>query len=325
MKLPRRRFLHLAAGAASLPAAARTARAQTYPARPVQIVVPATPGAGSDVAARLIAQRLSERLDQPFVVENRSGAATNLGTEFVVRAPPDGYTLLLVTPANTINAALYDNLNFNFIRDIAPVAGILRGPEVMEVYPEVPIRTIPEFVAYAKANPGKLNIGSSGVGSGSHLAGALFKSMTGVEWFHVPYRGPAEAQTALLSGQIQVYFGPLSAAVEFIRSGQVRALAVTSAMRATALPDIPTVAEFVPGYEASGWFGLGAPKNTPVDIVDKLNDEINASLTEPKTIAQLADLGGIPLAISPAEFGTFVADETEKWTKVIRAAGIKAE
>jgi len=325
MKLPRRRFLHLAAGAASLPAVARAARAQTYPARPVQIIVPATPGAGSDVAARLIAQRLSERLDRPFVVENRSGAATNLGTEFVVRAPPDGYTLLLVTPANTINAALYDNLNFNFIRDIAPVAGILRGPEVMEVYPAVPIRTIPEFVAYAKANPGKLNIGSSGVGSGSHLAGALFKSMTGVEWFHVPYRGPAEAQTALLSGQIQVYFGPLSAAIEFIRSGQVRALAVTSAMRATALPDIPTVAEFVPGYEASGWFGLGAPKNTPVDIVDKLNDEINASLTEPKTIAQLADLGGIPLAISPAEFGTFVADETEKWTKVIRAAGIKAE
>ena len=324
MRFRRREFL-LAAGAAALPLAARIAMAQTYPARPVQIIVPATPGAGSDVAARLKAQRLSERLDRPFVVENRSGAGTNLGTEFVVRAPPDGYTLLLVTPANTINAALYDNLNFNFIRDIAPVAGILRGPEVMEVYPAVPIRTIPEFVAYAKANPGKLNIGSSGVGSGSHLAGALFKSMTGVEWFHVPYRGPAEAQTALLSGQIQVYFGPLSAAIEFIRSGQVRALAVTSAMRATALPDIPTVAEFVPGYEASGWFGLGAPKNTPVDIVDKLNDEINASLTEPKTIAQLADLGGIPLAISPAEFGTFVADETEKWTKVIRAAGIKAE
>jgi tripartite-type tricarboxylate transporter receptor subunit TctC len=325
MKLPRRRFLHLAAAAAALPALSRAALALDYPARLVQIIVPATPGAGSDVTARLVGQWLSERLDRPFVVETRPGAATNIGTELVVRAPPDGYTLLLVTPANTINATIYDNLKFDFIRDIAPVAGILRGPEVMEVNPSVPVKTIAEFVAYAKASPGKLNFGSSGVGSGSHLAGVLFKAMTGIEWFDVPYRGPAEGQTALLSGQIQVYFGPLSAAMEFIRSGKLRALAVTSAMRSQALPDIPTVAESVPGYEASGWFGLGAPKNTPNDVIDKLNQAINASLADPKTIAQLAGLGDTPMAMRPAEFGKFVADETEKWGKVIRFAGIKAE
>jgi tripartite-type tricarboxylate transporter receptor subunit TctC len=325
MKLRRRNFLQLAATAAALPAVARIARGDNYPIRPVQIIVAATPGAGSDVTARLVGQWLSERLDRPFIVENRPGAGTNIGTELVVRALPDGYTLLLVTPANAINATIYDNLNFNFTRDIAPVAGILRGPEVMEVNPSVPVKTIPEFIAYAKANPGKLNFGSSGIGSGSHLAGELFKSMTGVEWLHVPYRGPAQAQTALLSGQVQVYFGPLSAAIEFIRPGKLRALAVTSAMRSEALPGIPTVAEFVPGYEASGWFGLGAPKNTPVDIIDKLNREINASLADAKAIAQLADLGGVPMAMSPAEFGKFVADETEKWAKVIKLAGIKAD
>jgi tripartite-type tricarboxylate transporter receptor subunit TctC len=325
MKLPRRKFLHIAAGAAALPAVSRLARAQTYPARPVQLVVPATPGAGSDVTARLIGQRLSERLGQPFVVENRSGAGTNLGTEFVVRALPDGYTLLLITPANTINAAIYDHLNFNFIRDIAPVAGVVRAPEVMEISPSIPVKTVPEFIAYAKANPGKLNIGSSGVGSGSHLAGELFRAMTGVEWFHVPYRGPAEAQTAMLSGQVQVYFGPLSAAVEFIRADKLRALAVTSAMRSEALPGIPTVAEFVPGYEASGWFGVGAPKDTPGEIIDKLNAQINATLAEPKTKIELANLGDTPFAVSPSDFGKFVVDETEKWARVIKFAGIKAE
>jgi tripartite-type tricarboxylate transporter receptor subunit TctC len=291
----------------------------------VQIIVAATPGSGADVTARLVSQWLSERLDQPFVVENRPGAGTNIGTELVVRAPSDGYTLLLITPANASNATIYDNLKFDFIRDIAPVAGILRGPEVMEVSPAVPATTIPEFVAYAKTNPGKLNFGSSGIGSGSQLAGELFKSMTGVEWFHIPYRGPAEAQTGLLSGQVQVYFGPLSASIEFIRSGKVRALAVTSAMRSGALPDVPAVAEFVPGYEASGWFGLGAPKNTSVEIIDKLNREINASLADPNVIALLANLGGIPMAMSPAKFGKFIADETEKWAKVIQTAGIKAE
>jgi tripartite-type tricarboxylate transporter receptor subunit TctC len=325
MKLLRRKFLHIAVGAAALPAVSRIARAQPYPARPVQLVVPATPGAGSDITARLIGQRLSERLGQPFVVENRSGAGTNLGTEFVVRAPPDGYTLLLVTPANTINAAIYDHLNFNFIRDIAPVAGVVLAPEVMVVSPSIPVRTVPEFIAYAKANPGKLNIGSSGVGSGSHLAGELFRAMTGVEWFHVPYRGPAEAQTAMLSGQVQVYFGPLSAAIEFIRTDKLRALAVTGAMRSEALPDLPTVAEFVPGYEATGWFGVGAPKDTPAEIIAKLNTEINAALAEPKMKIELADLGDTPFAGSPGDFGKFIADETEKWARVIKFAGIKAE
>jgi tripartite-type tricarboxylate transporter receptor subunit TctC len=325
MKLRRRAFLHMAAGAVALPAVSRIASAQAYPARPVQIVVPATPGSGSDVTARVIAQLLSERLGQPFVVENRGGAATNLGTEFVVHAPPDGYTLLLITPANTINASIYDNLNFNFIRDIAPVAGIMRAPEVMEVIPEIPVKTVPEFIAYAKANPGKLNFGSSGIGSGSQMAGALFQSMTGVEWFHVPYRGPAEAQTAMLGGQVQVYFGPLSAAVVFIRSGQLRALGVTSATRAETLPEIPTIGEFVPGYEASGWFGLGAPRSTPTAIIERLNHEINAGLAEPQMKMQLADLGGTAFVGSPGDFGKFIADETEKWSKVVKFAGIKPE
>jgi tripartite-type tricarboxylate transporter receptor subunit TctC len=325
MKLDRRNFLHLAAGAGALAAMLRVASALDYPTRPVQLIVPATPGSGSDVTARVIGQMLSERLGQPFVVENRPGAGTNIGTEFVVRAQPDGYTLLLITPANTINPAIYQDLKFNFIRDIAPVAGLVRAPEVMEVAFSIPVKTIPEFIAYAKANPGKLNFGSSGIGSGSDVAGELFRQMTGVEWFHVPYRGPAEAQTALVSGQVQVYFSPLSAAVGFIRSGQLRALGVTGTRRSETLPDVPTVGEFVPGYEASGWFGLGAPKDTPASIVDRLNKAINAGLAEPKMKAQLAALGDTAFFGSPADFGKFIVEETEKWGKVVRAADIKPE
>jgi tripartite-type tricarboxylate transporter receptor subunit TctC len=325
MKLPRRRFLHLAVGAAALPALSRVAWAQTYPTRPVRWIVGYPPAGASDIAARLIGQWLSDRLGQPFVIENRPGASGNIGTEAVVNAPPDGYTLLLVNAGNAINATLYDKLKYNLIRDIAPVAGIIRVPLVMQVNPSVPVKTVPEFIAYAKANPAKLNMASAGNGTPQHVSGELFKMMAGVNMTHVPYRGSAPALTDLLGGQVQVVFDTTLASIEYIRAGRLRPLAVSTATRLEALPEIPTVSDFLPGYEASGWYGVGAPKNTPTEIVDKLNNEINAALANPKMKAQLADLGGIVLALSPAEFGKLIADETEKWGKVIRAANIKPE
>jgi tripartite-type tricarboxylate transporter receptor subunit TctC len=325
MKLPRRKFLHLAAGAAALPAVSRIAWAQAYPARPVRWIVPFPPGGPADILSRLMGQWLSERLGQPFVIDNRPGAAGNIGTQVVVKSTPDGYTILMAGTPNTINATLYDQLNFNFIRDIAPVANIMRGPLVMVVNPSVPANTVPEFIAYAKAHPGKINMASGGNGSSPHVAGELFKMMAGVDMVHVPYRGGAPGLTDLLGGQVQVYFANMPAAIEHIRAGKLRALAVTTATRSDALPDIPPVGEFVPGYEASGWFGVGAPKGTPAEIIDKLNREINAALVDPKIKARLADLGGDVLALSPADFGKLIAEETEKWGKVIRAANIKAE
>jgi tripartite-type tricarboxylate transporter receptor subunit TctC len=325
MKLPRRQFLHLATGAAALPALSHIARAQAYPTRPVRIVAPFAAGGPADILARLIGQWLSERLGQPFVIENRPGAAGNIGTEAVVKSPPDGYTLLLAGSPNTINATLYDKLNFNFIRDIAPVGGIVRFPLVMAVHPSVPAKTVPEFIAHAKANPGKINMASGGIGATPHVAGELFQMMTGVRMIHVPYRGAAPALTDLLAGQVQVSFANTVASIEYIRAGKLRPLAVTTATRAEALPDIPTVAEFVPGYEASGWSGIGSPKNTQSQIVDKLNTEINAGLADPNMKVRLADLGGTVLAGSPSDFGSFVAAETEKWAKVVRSAGIKPE
>jgi len=325
MKLPRRTFLHLAAGAAALPAVSRFAWAQTYPSRPVRIVVGFPPGGGADITARLIGQWLSERLGQQFIIENRPGAATNIATEAVVRAAADGYTLLLVHSSNAMNATLYEKLNFNFIRDIAPVASIIVVPNVMLVHPSVPAKTVAEFIAYAKANPGKINLASGGIGGPSHLAGELFKAMAGVNLVHVPYRGGGPAVNDLLGGQVQVYFASTPASIEYIKAGTLRALAVASATRSEMLPDIPTVGEFVPGYEAPTWYGLGAPKNTPAEIVDKLNIEINAGLADPKLRVRLADLGGTVMMGSPADFGKLIADETEKWGKVIRAANIKAE
>ena len=325
MKLPRRTFLHLAAGAAALSAVSRVAWAQAYPSRPVRLIVPAPAGGGYDLAARLISQVLSERLGAPFIVDNRPGAGTNIGTETVVRAPPDGYTLLLVAAANAINATLYEKLNFNFIRDIAPVASIVGVPNVMVVHPSVSARTVPEFIAHAKANAGKLNMASAGNGTTPHLAGELFKMLTGVDMVHVPYRGGGPALTDLLGGQVQVYFGPMPPSIEHIRSGKLRALGVTSAGRSQALPDIPSVSDFVPGYEASQWYGIGVPKNTPSEIIDKLNKEINAGLGDLKMKARLADLGGTPLVGSPADFSRLIAEDTEKWAKVIKFAGIKLE
>jgi tripartite-type tricarboxylate transporter receptor subunit TctC len=325
MKLPRRTFLHLAAGAAALPAVSRTAKAQAYPTRPVRIMVGFPAGGPNDIIARLIGQWLSERLGQPFVIENKPGAATNIATEAVVKAPPDGHTLLLASTTNAVNATLYDNLNFNFIRDIAPVATIARNPFVMLVHPSVPAKTVPEFIAYAKANPGKLNMASAGTGTTPHLAGELFKVMTGVNMVHVPYRGQALALPDLLAGQVQVYFGPTPGLIEYIGAGKVRALAVTTATRSEALPDIPTVGDFLPGYEATAWYGIGVPRSTPAEIIDKLNKEINAGLADPRLRARLADLGGTVLAGSPADFGKLIADETEKWGKVIKFAGIKPE
>jgi len=325
MKLPRRNFLYLAAGAAALPAVSRVARAQAYPTRPVRIVVGLAPGGTNDIVARLMGQWLSERLGQPFVIENRPGAGTNIATEMVVRAPADGYTLLLVNATNAINATLYERLNFNFIRDITAVAGILRTPNVMVVNPSVPAKSVPEFIAYAKANPGKLNMASPGNGTSLHVVGELFKMMTGVNMVHVPYRGSGPAFTDLLGGQVQVYFPGTVSSIEYIKTGRLRALAVTTAMRSEALPDVPTVSEFVPGYEASGWFGVGAPKSTPTEIIDKLNNEVNAALADPKMKARLADVGGSALSGSPADFGKLIADETEKWAKVIKFAGIKAD
>jgi tripartite-type tricarboxylate transporter receptor subunit TctC len=325
MKLARRNFLHLAVGTAALPAVSRIALAQTYPSRPVRIIVGLAAGGGADITARLIGQWLSDRLGQQFIVENRPGAGNNIATEAVVRAPADGYTLLLVGSFNAVNATLYDKLNFNFIRDIAPVAGIVVVPYVMVVNPSVPAATVPEFIAYAKSNPGKISMASAGKGTTPHLAGELFKMMAGVDMVHVPYRGGGPALIDLLGGQVQIYFASTVSSIEYIRAGRLRALAVTTATRSEALPDLPTVGEFVPGYETIGWFGVGVPKNTPTEIVDKLNNEVNAALVDPKMKARLADLGGVALPGSPAEFGKLIADETEKWSKVIRAGNIKAQ
>jgi tripartite-type tricarboxylate transporter receptor subunit TctC len=323
MNLPRRQFLHLAAGAAALPALSCVAWAQAYPTRPVRWIVPTTPGTSPDILARLMGQWLSERLGQPFVIENRPGASGNLATEMVVNAPADGYTLLLVAPANAINATLYEKLSFNFIRDIAPVTGIIRLPNVMVVNPSVPAKTVPEFIAYAKANPGKINFASGGIGFANHVAGELFKAMTGVDMVHVPYRGQAPAMTDLLGGQVQVMFDPVVSSIAHIRAGKLRPLAVTTSTRAEALPDVPTVGDYLPGFETSVWFGVGAPRNTSAEVVGKLNREIHAGLADPKIKARLADLGGTGLSGSPADFGKLIADETEKWAKVIKFAGIK--
>jgi tripartite-type tricarboxylate transporter receptor subunit TctC len=325
MKIPRRRFLHLAAGAVALPAVSGIANAQTYPARPVRLVVGFPPGGTSDIAARLMGQWLSERLGQQFVIDNRPGAASNIGTEAVVRASPDGYTLLLVGASNAINAALYENLNFNFGRDVAPVASIVRVTNVMEVHPSVPAKNIPDFIAYAKANPGKINMASAGNGSPAHVSGELFKMMAGINLVHVPYRGIGPAFTDLLGGQVQVLFDNMPTAIEYIRAGKVRPLAVTSETRWEGQSDIPTMGEFLPGYEASSWFGIGAPKNTLAEVVEKLNKEINAGLTDPKLKARFADLGATVLGGSPTEFGKFIAAETEKWAKVVKFSGAKPD
>jgi tripartite-type tricarboxylate transporter receptor subunit TctC len=325
MKFPRRQFLHLAAGAAALSALSRFAYAQTYPARPVRIIVPVAPGGALDIIARLMGQWLSERLGQTFVIENRPGGGTNIGVEAVVHAPADGYTLLLVPGSVTANATMFPNLNFNFIRDIVPIAMISQLPLVMEVNLSVPAKTVPEFVAWAKANPGKVSMASGGTGSTSHIGGELLKLRTGIEMVHVPYRGGAPALTDVLGGQVQVYFSPLPESIETIRAGKVRALAVTTAKRSDALPEVPTVGESVPGFEASTWQGIGAPKNTPAEIVDRLNKEINAALADPTIKARLADLGSMPTPMSPADFAKYIVEETEKWGKVIREANIPME
>lgn len=326
MTLARRRFLHLTAGIAALPLATRAARADTYPSRPVHIISGFPPGGPADILGRLIGQWLSERLGQAFVVENRPGAGSNTATELVARGAADGYTLLVMTSANTINATLYDKLNYNFIRDMAPVAGFIRVPQVLEVHPSVPVNSVPEFIAYAKANPGKLSMGSAGIGTVQHVAGELFNYMTGVKIVHVPYRGQAPALLDLMAGQIQVMFDSAPASLQVIKAGKLKPLAVTTATRFDGLPDLPVLADFVPGYESSAIYGLVAPKATPADVVDRLNREINAGLADPKLKGRLTtDLGGAVLSLSPAEFGKFIADETDKWAKVIKAAGIKAE
>jgi tripartite-type tricarboxylate transporter receptor subunit TctC len=319
----RRQFLHLVAGASALAGLPHVARGQTYPTQSVRLIVGFPAGNASDILARLIAQSLSERLGQQFVVENRPGAGGNVGTEIVTRALPDGYTLLLVLSSNAYSASLYTNLNFNFIRDIAPVASIVDAPYAMVVNPSVPAKTVPEFIAYAKANPGKLNMASAGIGGATHVFGELFMMIAGVNLLHVPYRG--NFMPDLLGGQVQVVFAPITHLIEYIRTGKLRALAVTSATRSAALPDIPTMGEFVPGYAASGWYGIGAPKKTPTNIIDRLNKEINAALADPKIKARLADLGAVPMPMTPAEFGKFIAAETEKWAKVIKAANIQPE
>ena len=323
MKLPRRAFLHLAAGAAALPATSRFAWAQAYPTRPVRIIVPFPAGQATDTIARLMGQSLLERLGQPFVIENRPGAGGNIGTESVVRATPDGYALLFVGLPNAMNATLYKKLNFNFIRDIAPVASIAGAPYVMVINPSVPAKTVPEFIAYAKANPSKINMASSVSGSVSHVFGERFKMMTGINLVHVPYRGGFVPD--LLSGQVQLVFGTISTLIQYIRGGMLRALAVTTTTRSDVLPDIPTMAEFVPGYEASAWYGVGAPKDTPAEVIDKLNNEINAVTADPLLKARLAGLGIDPMSMTSAAFRKLIADETEKWGNVIRALNIKAE
>jgi tripartite-type tricarboxylate transporter receptor subunit TctC len=325
MNLPRRGFLHLAAGAAAFPAVPRIAWAQTYPARPVRWIVGFPAGGAADIVARIMAQSLSERLGQQFVIENRPGAGSNIAAASVVRAPPDGYTLLWITQVNATNATLYDNLGFDFIRDFVPVASISRGPFVMLVNPSFPAKTVPEFIAYAKANPGKINMASGGNGTASHIAGELFKFMAGVDMVHVPYKGSAPSITDLLGGQVQVDFDLVSAAIEHVRAGNLRALAVTTATRQPVLPDVPAVGEFVPGYEASGWVGIGAPRSTSADIVEKLNREVNTALADPKMKARLADLGNTVFPSSPAEFEKFIAGEIDKWAKVIKFAGIRPD
>jgi tripartite-type tricarboxylate transporter receptor subunit TctC len=325
MKLRRRNFLHLAAAAAAQPVVSRIAFAQAYPSRPVRIIVPFAPGGSTDITARLIGQWLSERLGQQFLTENRPGAGSNIGTEVVVNAPPDGYTLLLVGASSAINATLYEKLNFNFLRDIIPVAGIISIPFIMAVGPSFPAKTVSEFIAYAKGNPGKVNIASGGNGTAGHLSGELFKMMTGVNMVHVPYRGEAAALADLLGGPVQVMFATMPASIEYIKAGKLRSLAVTAATRSEALPNVPTVGDFLPGYEVSGWQGIGAPKNTPAEIIAKLNNEINTGLADPKLKVRLADLGGTVIAGSPADFAKLIAGETEKWGKVIRAGNIKPE
>jgi tripartite-type tricarboxylate transporter receptor subunit TctC len=326
VKLPHRRnILHLAAGAAALPALSRTAMALDYPVRPVHMIVFFAAGGGNDIIARLMGQWLSERLGQQFVVENRPGGGGNIGTEAVVRAAPDGYTLLLVSSPNTTNATLYDHLDYDFIRDIAPVAGISREPNVMVVNPSVPAKTVPEFIAYAKANPGKINYATAGIGSSQHMSGEMFKMMAGIDMVHVPHRGSAPALQSLLAGEVQVMFASMPSSLEFIRAGKLRALAVTTATRSAVLPDLPPIGDFLPGYEASVFYGIGAPRDTPPEVVEKLNKEINAGLTDPKLGARLTDLGGATLPGSPAEFEKLIASETEKWAKVIKFAHIKAE
>jgi tripartite-type tricarboxylate transporter receptor subunit TctC len=325
MKLARRQFLHFAAGAATLPAVLRIANAQSYPTRPVRIVVGFTAGGSTDIGARLIGQRLQERLGQSFVIENRPGAGTNIATESVVRAPPDGYTLLMVGPSSAVNATLYDKLNFVFLRDIAPVASMIRQPQIMLANPSLPAKTVPELIAYAKANPGKITMASAGIGSTGHLVGEFFKMTAGVDLVHVPYRGAGPALTDLLGGQVLISFAGIAGSIEYVRSGKLRALAVSTATRSEALADVPTVSEFVPGFEAGDWLGVGAPRNTPTEIIDRLNKEIAAGVSDPKIKARFADLGGTALTLTPAEFGKLIADETEKWAKVIRAANIKPE
>ena len=301
------------------------ASALDYPIRPVHWIVGYPPGGSTDIMARLMGQWLSERLGQQFVIENRPGAGNNIGTEAALRAPADGYTLLLVNPANAINTTLYDKLSFNFVRDLAPIAGFIRVPNVMEVTPGVPAKTVPEFIAYAKANPGKVNMASSGSGTSVHVSGELFKMMTGVSMVHVPYRGAGPMLTDLLGGQVQVTFDNMPSSIEHIRAGKLRALAVTTTTRSEALPDVPSISEFVPGYEASAWFGVGAPKGTPPEIIEKLNREVNAALADPKMQGRLAELGGMVMAGSPGDFGKIIAEETEKWAKVVKFSGAKAE
>jgi tripartite-type tricarboxylate transporter receptor subunit TctC len=325
MKLPRRQFLRLAAGAAALPVASRIAIAQAYPSRPVRIVVGFPAGGATDISARLMGQWLSERFGQQFIIENRAGAGGNIGTEAVVKAPPDGYTLLQVATPNGLNAALYANLNFNFVRDIAPVSGVMRTSYVIVVHPSVPATSVPEFIAYAKTHPGKIHMASAGNGTPQHIFGELFKMMAGVDLIHVPYRGGAPATTDLLGGQVQVIFSPLPESIEHIRAGKLRPLAVTTATRLDVLPNIPTVGDFLPGYEATGWLGVGAPRNTPAEIIDRLNKEIGAGLADPKIAARIADLGGTVLAGPPAAFGKLVSDDIEKWAKVIKFSGLKPE
>jgi tripartite-type tricarboxylate transporter receptor subunit TctC len=325
MKFTRRRFAYLAGAAVASLAAPRMARAQAYPARPMRLIVGFPAGGAADITARLMGQWLSDRLGQPVVIENRAGAGTNIGTEAVVKASPDGYTLLLISAANTINATLYDRLNFNFIRDIAPVAGLIRGPLVMEVHPSVPARTVPEFIAYAKAHPGRINMGSAGNGTPGHMSGELFKMTTGLDLVHVPYRGGAPALTDLLAGQVQVMFDNLPTSIEYIRAGRLQALAVTTAARSQMLPELPTVSEFVPGYEVSSWFGIGAPRNTSPNIIEKLNAEVGIALADSGLQSRIAELSSTPLPLSPQELAALVATETEKWAKVIKFSGAKAE
>jgi tripartite-type tricarboxylate transporter receptor subunit TctC len=323
--MKRRQFLQLAAGAAALPAVSRLAWAQTYPARPVRIIVGFAAGGATDIVARIMGQWLSERLGQQFVVENRTGAGTNIATEAVVNAAPDGHTLLMVSPTNAVNASLYDKLSYNFIRDIAPVAGVTRVANVMVVNPSFPAKTVPEFIAYAKANPGRINMASGGTGSSNQMSGELFKMLAGVNLVHVPYRGAGPALPDLISGQVQVMFVAITSSIEYIKAGRLRALGVTTTRRSEALPDVPAIADFVPGYEDSNWWGFGAPKATPAAIVDTLNQETNAALADPRIKARLAELGGAVLGGSPADFGTLIAAETEKWAKVIKFAGIKPD